>query len=208
MTKLGTGEIRASIRSERAALAADLADLEPAGWETPSLCEGWTVRMAVAHLVATARATVPRTLAALLRARFALARFQRAEIERHQGTSPADLHAALVSIARSGMVPRGPDTLWLSETLIHAADVRRPLGIPHTYPTEPVLAVLALQLRLPGPAKSRARGVRLTATDAAWSSGEGAEAYGPALAILMAVTGRTAYCADLTGPGVVLLQGR
>ena len=32
--------------------------------------------------------------------------------------------------------PPGPNDTWLGEVLIHAEDIRRPLGIRHDYPAE------------------------------------------------------------------------
>src|SRR3954469_13679384 len=48
------------IAAERGALADDLAPLDENAWDTPSLCEKWTVRDAVAHMVATAEMTPPK----------------------------------------------------------------------------------------------------------------------------------------------------
>jgi uncharacterized protein (TIGR03083 family) len=41
------------VHAERRALAADLADLSPEQWQTPSLCAGWSVHDVLAHMVAT-----------------------------------------------------------------------------------------------------------------------------------------------------------
>jgi len=50
--------------------------------------------------------------------------------------------------------------------------------------------------------------VTLRATDADWSHGSGPEAAGPALSLLLAMTGRTAALDDLTGDGVAVLRSR
>jgi uncharacterized protein (TIGR03083 family) len=49
------------VHAERRALAADLADLTPEQWETPSLCAGWSVHDVLAHMVATAKETRRRS---------------------------------------------------------------------------------------------------------------------------------------------------
>ncbi|CAM5722980.1 hypothetical protein SVIOM342S_06010 [Streptomyces violaceorubidus] len=51
------------IRTERAALASDLADLTDEQWATPSLCAGLTVREVLAHLTAGASLNTVRWLA-------------------------------------------------------------------------------------------------------------------------------------------------
>ena len=43
--------VDAWLRDERLGLVTRLSDLSPSGWETPSLCQGWSVRHVVAHLV-------------------------------------------------------------------------------------------------------------------------------------------------------------
>lgn len=58
------------IRTERAALLADLADLSDDQWSTPSLCNGLTVREVLAHLTAGASLNAVRWLAGVIRCRF------------------------------------------------------------------------------------------------------------------------------------------
>ncbi|MEV0703655.1 maleylpyruvate isomerase family mycothiol-dependent enzyme [Saccharopolyspora sp. NPDC050389] len=59
------------VHAERAALAADLADLTDEQWATPSLCTGLTVREVLAHLTAAASLNPARWLAGVIRCRFA-----------------------------------------------------------------------------------------------------------------------------------------
>jgi hypothetical protein len=56
--------------------------------------------------------------------------------------------------------------------------------------------------------KDRIIGLTLRATDADWSTGTGPEVSGPALALLLAMTGRPAGLAGLSGDGVGMLQSR
>ena len=93
---------------------------------------------------------------------------------------------------------------------MHAEDIRRPLGIQHSYPTEAVRQVLDYYKgsnTLIG-TKNRIAGLTLEATDADWSHGSGPTVRGPLLPLLMAVTGRAAALDDLTGEGVALLRSR
>ena len=56
--------------AERAALAADLSDLDAVQWQHDTLCEGWNVEEVVAHLTATASLNQWRWLRSMLAARF------------------------------------------------------------------------------------------------------------------------------------------
>ena len=52
------------------------------------------------------------------------------------------------------------------------------------------------------------RGLRLEAVDTGISLGEGDVVRGNTVALIMAMTGRSAYCAELAGPGVAELEAR
>jgi len=47
---VGLGEIVADLATEHAELDATVAHLDPAGWDTPTPAEGWTVRDQISHL--------------------------------------------------------------------------------------------------------------------------------------------------------------
>ena len=48
------------IHAEREAVVADLGTLTDEQWATPSLCDGWTVRDVLGHMISTAKMTPPR----------------------------------------------------------------------------------------------------------------------------------------------------
>jgi hypothetical protein len=121
------------IHSERAALADELASVPESAWNTPSLCEGWTVHQALGHMVATAKMTPPRFI---------------------------------VKLASSGFR----------------------------------FNAMA--------AKTRIAGLSLRATDVDWSTGTGPEVAGPILPLVLAMTGRRAALAQLSGPGLDTLAAR
>jgi hypothetical protein len=56
--------------------------------------------------------------------------------------------------------------------------------------------------------KRRVAGLTLRATDTDWSHGSGPLVEGPAVALMLATTGRRAALADLRGPGVETLRSR
>ncbi len=106
--------------------------------------------------------------------------------------------------------PPGPADTWLGETIVHGEDIRRPLGISREYPTAAVVRVADFYKgsNLIVGAKKRIAGLRLRATDADWATGEGPEVSGPVLALVLAMTGRTAALDDLSGDGVTELRSR
>jgi uncharacterized protein (TIGR03083 family) len=199
------------VHDQRRALAGLLAGLDAEDWEHESLCPGWTVRDVVAHLVATARMTPPAFVGKLARARFRFNEMSRGEIERiTAGASDAELVDALAARVDARTAPPGPATSWLGETIVHGEDIFRALGDYRDHPRDHLVAVAdfyASSNLLIG-AKSRIEGVRLRATDADWTHGSGPEAAGPLVALVMAMTGRTAALDDLTGEGVATLRAR
>jgi uncharacterized protein (TIGR03083 family) len=198
------------VHAERRALAADLADLTPEQWETPSLCAGWSVHDVLAHMVATAKETPPAFLLGMIRSGFRISRMTEKRIAEERAGGPAATLAAFRAVETSRSAPPGPTTSWLGEALVHAEDIRRPLGIRHDYPSPAVTAVTEFyagsNILIGG--KRRVTGVTLKATDTDWSHGSGPAVEGPAVALMLATTGRTAALADLRGPGLETLRSR
>ncbi|MEU9838392.1 maleylpyruvate isomerase family mycothiol-dependent enzyme [Actinomadura sp. NPDC048032] len=196
------------VHAERAALIDDLSHLEGEQWERPSLCDGWTVHDVVAHLVDTARTTRLGFVARLARARFDFDRQNTQGVERERGASPQETLERLRQVASRTSTPPAPLDSRLVEEVVHGEDIRRPLGIVHAYPLEAVVRSLRYQARTPasfGGAKELTARLRLTATDAGLSIGDGPEASGTALSLLLAISGRRAALDDLSGPGLPAL---
>jgi hypothetical protein len=99
---------------------------------------------------------------------------------------------------------------WLGETIVHAEDIRRPLGISRHYPPGAVIRIADFYKgsNLLIGAKRRIAGLTLRATDADWSYGTGLQVSGPMLSLLLAMTGRKDSLADLSGDGVTVLRER
>ena len=133
----------------------------------------------------------------------------RAVAEASAGGPEATL-AAFRANADSKKSPPGPVDSWLGETLIHSEDIRRPLGISHSYPMDAVVRTLDFYKKsnLIVGAKKRIAGLTLKATDADWSTGSGPLVEGPAMSLLLAMTGRKPALDDLTGDGVATLRER
>jgi uncharacterized protein (TIGR03083 family) len=203
-------DIWTSISNERGALADELAKLTPAQWDSPSLCKGWTVREVVAHLSATAALNPATFFLGLAKSGFSFGKFSNDHIRKHLGADPAATLTEFRSLQDSTSAPPGPKASWLGEVVVHGADIRRPLGIPHTYAPGAVREVIDFYKgsnMLIG-AKNRVAGLALQATDDDWNHGQGDAVEGPLLSLLHAMTGRAAACDDLTGPGVETLRSR
>jgi uncharacterized protein (TIGR03083 family) len=203
-------EMWTTVAAERGALVDDLEGLTDAQWETPSLCAGWSVRDVVAHQSGTADLNPATFLVHLARNGFSFTRFVEAGIREHRGSSPAETLEIFRSLQHSTSAPPGPTLSWLGETIVHSEDVRRPLGIRHTYPADAVRDVMGFYAgsnTLIG-TKKRIAGLRLRATDQDWTHGDGPVVEGPLLDLLMAATGRAAGCDALAGDGVSTLRSR
>ena len=195
------------IHAERKALAADLEGLSDSQWATPSLCDGWSVRDVLAHMTATAKMTPPKFFARLAGSGFRFNAMVDKEIAKEtQGDTLASFKTQLDATTH----PPGPLEAMLGENIVHAEDIRRPLGITHAYPLEAVTRVGDFyknsNLLLGG--KKRIAGLTLKATDTEWSTGSGPEVTGPAVALVLAIAGRPAAVEQLSGEGLATLKAR
>jgi uncharacterized protein (TIGR03083 family) len=199
-----------TIDVERKALAADLAGIPDDAWDTPSLSSPWTVRDVVAHMTATSMMTGPKFFAKLAGSGFRLTRLQAKDITRERGNSPADALARFTTRVDSRGRPPGPPQTMLGEVIVHAEDIRRPLGISHTYPTDACAQVAEFyagsNLIIGG--KRRVTGLALRATDTDWSHGSGPAVSGPILDLVLAITGRRAALDNVKGDGVDKLRSQ
>jgi uncharacterized protein (TIGR03083 family) len=195
-------------QAERADLADFLTTLTPQDWQAPSLCSKWTVKDVVAHVVSY------EDLGALgLLERFVKGRIVRANqvgVDEFAALSPDQLLAFLRDhLQPRGLTARFGGMIALVDGTIHHQDIRRSLGRPRSVPADRLERVLDL---VPGNprlgAGRRIRGLRLRASDVDWTHGDGPEVTGPGEALLMAMTGRRAALADLTGPVHATLTAR
>jgi len=207
---VASSDVWPTIHTERKALAADLDGLSDSRWDTPSLCDGWSVRDVVAHMTAATKINGPKFFGKLIGSGFSFEKVQRKGIADERGASPAETLARFKAEIDSTGRPPGPVETIFGETLVHAEDVRRPLGIKHDYPTGALVEVANFfkGSNLIIGTKKRIAGVTLEATDADWRSGEGPAVQGPMLDLVMAMTGRKPALDGLTGEGVAILQSR
>jgi uncharacterized protein (TIGR03083 family) len=198
------------VHAERAALAADLADLTGEQWAAPSLCAGLTVREVLAHLIAGASLNPVRWLAGVIRCRFDFDKQVAMRLAEQLGAAPAETIDRFRSVLTSTTKPPVPTLAMLGETIVHAQDIRLPLGVRHDYPIETLtrLAEYYQGSDLPVLTKTRITGLRLVATDGPFTTGSGPLLSGTTLGLIMAMAGRGACCDELQGDGAVTLRER
>ncbi|MBV9595039.1 MAG: maleylpyruvate isomerase family mycothiol-dependent enzyme [Actinobacteria bacterium] len=198
------------IHAERNALADDLAGLSPQQWQTPSDCAQWSVHDVLAHLLSLSKMTPGRFISRLAGSGFNFNRYTAAQVA-IEGRSGPEATLREFRRASAGIsAPPGPKATWLGETLVHAEDIRRPLGIAHTYPMPFVEQAIRFYAGSNAIIKGRDRvaGVTLAATDSDFLHGSGPRAQGPAVALMLAATGRRRGLQELTGPGADVLAAR
>lgn len=192
------------VHKERKSLANDLENLSSEQWSTPSLCDGWSVHDVLSHLVDDAKTTKVSFMRDLILAGFNFDRLNQNGVTRERGSTPQETLQAFRQVSSRATSAPAPLASRLVEIIVHGEDIRRPLNISHTYPTEAILEAIKYQLATSdsmGGSKDRAAGLSVIAHDADWSHGSGAEVRGNAIDILMALTGRPVPKDALTGNG-------
>lgn len=198
----------AAIDAERSALADALAGLSVEQWNAQSLCGAWKMRDVVGHIVDGAQFTIPGLFRVVARHGIGFNSMRASLALEHGKESPEQLLAELratVGVRTKPPWARPADMLF--DVVIHAQDIRRPLGLTHAFPDETMIAVASRVRRVAFifGMRKRIAGLRLVATDAGWSKGDGAEVTGPIEALIMMMAGRRSAIADLTGAGVATL---
>ncbi|GAA2868244.1 maleylpyruvate isomerase family mycothiol-dependent enzyme [Pseudonocardia halophobica] len=202
----------AVIAGRRRELADLLAGLHEEEWERPSLCSEWRVRDVAAHVALTPQSPgMLRILAAGVRAGGDLQAVNRDLSLAHARRPTTELVAELRELADSRARPAITtlDNL-LFDVLVHVQDIALPLGRAVPMPLAAAREGLDRVWRMGWPfwARRRFRGTRLVATDVDWTAGDadGAEVRGPAAALLLLLTGRSAAALPrLAGDGLVRL---
>ncbi len=201
------------ISEQRRVLVDLLAELDDEQWERPSLCAQWRIRDVAAHVALTPQSPgLPAILAKAMRVGFDFDRVNHDLAVAHADRPSGELVDLLQDLADSRRRPAitTVDNLFF-DTLVHIQDVAIPLQRAVAMPVDAARDGADRVWRMGWPfwAKRRLRGLRLVATDSAWSAGEGAEVRGPAQALLLLLTGRTAAALPyLDGPGARHLADR
>ena len=205
------------IRDERSRLAEDLEGLSVEQWRHPTLCGEWDVEHVVAHLTAAASVGRLRWITSMLGAAFRPAVHNERRLREHLGSTPQETLASFRAVVDSTIAPTGDTAAYLGEVIVHAEDIRQPLGIGASHGSgddagaiEAATAVAEFYASrdFAVPSKTVAKGLRLVATDGPFSAGAGPEVTGPTLAMIMVMAGRAGHLGQLSGPGVQTLAER
>lgn len=198
------------IHDAREALLPDLEKLTDEQWHTKSLCDKWTVQQVVAHMVGTATSTKLGFVKGMVQHKGKFDDHIDAAVRQYGSGAPSETLAAYRESMLNRTAPPGPVASWLGEAIVHAEDIRRPLGIKHSYNLDTLTTVADFykESNLIIGAKKRIVGIELIATDVEWKTGTGPIASGPMLSLLMTMVGRPEYLDDLSGEGVAELRKR
>jgi uncharacterized protein (TIGR03083 family) len=200
------------IKSDREAFADYLAALSPEEWTQPSLCDGWTVKDVAVHMLVIPTMSKGQVFRAFAGSGFNLDKMSAKLIGRLSAAmTPEQVVTTTRQSAGSESSPPGLKPLGIfGEVLIHTTDVSEAIGRPLDLPLEHYVTGLEYTKDVDPVlgAKKRIAGLKLHATDADWSTGDGPLVEGDAKHLLSAMTGRTASFASLTGDGVEAMRSR
>jgi uncharacterized protein (TIGR03083 family) len=199
-------DIQTRTAANRRLLADFFDSLSSKQLDERSLCEAWTVRDVLGHLVMPLTGSLGGFVLRLVRARGSLDRAS-AAVARDLSRRPVGELTSLlrekadVRVMAPGVGPMGQ----MADGCVHLRDCARPLGLPDDVHVDDWRMLLDwLTTGVPGlMPKSRLDGLRLVATDQDWTWGTGPEVTGRSEALAMAVTRRSVALDDLTGAGVL-----
>ena len=181
-----------------------------ADWDKPSACDGFLVRDVVGHLVAGRRVPLPGVLLELAkhggRMNAAACTVSKREGLRSREQLLDGLIYAAENPRRRGISRLQPVRAMFADVVTHHEDIRWGLGARRMMAEPLAHAVLETAVTLKGfgtwGTAERAKGVSLHATDVDWKWGQGPEIFGTADALLLALGGRKAALARLSGEGL------
>ena len=190
-------------RDEREGFASFLDGLTSQQWNSPTLCELWTVREVAIHTVSYDELTTAGLFGRFLKGRLNTDRINAIGVADYSDRSPQQITVLIRSYAQPhGLTGGFGGKIALTDGMIHQQDIRRSIGLPRTIDPERLRTALNFARFAPTIRGAwRARGVRLVASDLDWSHGRGPEVRGPGEALLMAMAGRRAALDDVDGPG-------
>lgn len=204
-------DVWAALIAERGDLADFLDSLTPEQWDVQSLCTEWKVRDVAAHLITAITTSKGGQFMALAKGGF---NFHKAMIRQAREYSARDPQVMVKELREHvdshNMPPMAKPSIMLNDTVTHTQDCRRPLGMPRQVP-EDRLRIALDQAKGVQPIlgnKKRIAGLKLSATDMEWSTGDGPEVKGPGEALLLAINGRPAALDDLSGDGLAAFRSR
>jgi uncharacterized protein (TIGR03083 family) len=200
------------VAAERTELADVMDTFGEAEWATPSLCEGWTVRVVAGHLVGWFQRSLPTMLLKVLRTRSFDDTVE--FFSQRDALLPVDqlVTSLRVNAGNRFTPPLAPPEMALTEVLVHGLDIRHPLGLSANRPGDRSNRVLEFlttkEARRAMMPRDRLSGLAISTTDTEWTHGHGAEVTGPAASVVLALLGRPHGLQGLDGAGAGILRDR
>jgi uncharacterized protein (TIGR03083 family) len=210
MARSGDGHLWELVRTERTALAEDLSGLNSEQWRHGTLCGQWDVEQVTAHLIAAASLNQFRWIRSMLGARFRADVHNQRRMAEYRGNTPAETLDHFRAIINSTTAPSGHTPAYLGEVVVHAQDIRQPLGLARTPDVDALTPVAEFFARrnFAVPSRTAVSGLQLRADDGPFAAGDGPLVTGSTLALVMSMAGRAPYIGHLDGPGVPTLRAR
>jgi uncharacterized protein (TIGR03083 family) len=210
MAKPQHDHLWALAHAERAALADDLSGLSDEQWRHRTLCGKWDVEEVLAHLTAAASLGPWKWLRSMASARFRPAVHNQRRLAEHRGSTPAETLDRFRAIVESTTAPSPHVPAYLGEVVVHAQDIRQPLGLTRTPSLDALTPVAEFfaHRNFTVPSRTHVADLELRADDGPFVAGRGSLVTGSTVALVMGMAGRPPYLDELGGPGVQLLRAR
>jgi hypothetical protein len=128
----------------------------------------------------------------------------------HRGSTPAETLDLFLAIIASTTAPSGHTPAYLGEVVVHAQDIRQPLGLSRTPDVEALTPIAGFFARRNFTVASRTTvaGLQLRADDGPFATSTGPLVTGSTLALVMSMAGRAPHIDQLDGPDVSILRAR
>ena len=202
-SKRVAGDWSAHIATTLDRTATLLAGLTPEQWETPSKCDGWSVRDVAGHLAwrlgSPTSSLVRESSKGVFRKGLRVDAYLD-DIAKREGAAPTEeLVARIRSIAATKVVsPTRAGISELTEAVVHTYDMTEALGLRIRLSPRSTSAVALVRTRVPlSSAASLAKRNRLRATDARWQIGDkGPVVEGTAAQLVLKLFGRSVQLDD------------
>lgn len=205
-------DMHEAIVKQRLALCDIAEQFDADQLATPSLCDGWTVRDVLSHVMGPMEFSALRAVGPIIRARFNFDRFTQLMVAADTRSGPQLVEAMRKGASGRWTPPGFGFEAPLTDIIVHTGDICIPLGID--YAVDPQAARGVLDFLVTSKARraftkaSWMTDVRFAADDVNWGFGTGPEVVGPARLLPLAIAGRRSILSHLRGDGVAVLASR
>lgn len=127
-----------------------------------------------------------------------------------RGRTSAETLENFHAVIDSTTAPSGHIPAYLGEVVVHAQDIRQPLGLPRTPNVDALTPVADFYERrdFAVPSKTTVNDLQLRANDGPFATGTGPLVTESNLALVMSMAGSVPYMDQLDGHGVPTLRSR